>query len=410
MKSRWLGLVLAAGKGTRMESDLAKVLHRVKETTLLGHVLNLAAALPIEKTIVVVGHQAADVEAAHAAWKVGFALQEPQLGTGHAVMAAAPELRSEMAKLDASLESDQRVSLLVLYGDVPLLRARTLRELMERHDLENAGVTVLSARVRDPKGYGRIIRGADGRFARITEDRDLTAAQRPIDEINSGIYTFALAPLLEALGELRADNAQKEYYLTDTLEIMAKAGHGVSVFLLDDEEEISGINTKAQLLEAEAVLDRRERSGDQDGCEVCTLLRTRPDLVLERHGELVLALAPHPYNAGHLWIFPDRHLVSFESLVDREGRALWNLAARGERWLEEAFHPQGFNQGYNSGRAGQHLVMQVIPRWSGDANFMPLIAGVNLLPESIEGTRARLLEARARMDAAVGDSPLKEEA
>jgi len=398
MKTRWLGLVLAAGKGTRMESDLAKVLHPIAGRSLLDHVLDLADELPIEKTIVVVGHQAKEVEAAHRGRGVGFALQEPQLGTGHAVMAAADGLRREMAAIEAKKAPEERVGLLVLYGDVPLLRASTLRELMERHDLEQAGVTVLSARVPDPKGYGRILRDPAGRFRRITEDRDLAPEERAIDEINSGIYTFELAPLLHALGQLKADNAQKEYYLTDTLEIMARAGHPVSIFCLDDAEEISGINTKAQLAEAEVVLERRIAAGDVLGCEVCTLLRGRPELVLERHGAFVLALAPRPYNAGHLWVVPDRHVTSIESFSRAELEAFWALTARAERWLEFAFKPQGFNQGYNSGQVREHLRGHVIPRWSGDSNFLPLIGEVNLLADSLSGTRARLLEARARME------------
>ena len=145
-------------------------------------------------------------------------------------MVAAPLLETEPPDADC----------LVLYGDVPLLRASTLHELMERHRLEGNGVTVLTAEVEDPKGYGRILRDARGGFARITEDRDLEPEQRGIREINSGIYTFQLAPLLRALGSLRADNSQKEYYLTDALTVIRDAGLPVGVFLLGDAEEISG--------------------------------------------------------------------------------------------------------------------------------------------------------------------------
>ncbi|MCC7143302.1 MAG: NTP transferase domain-containing protein [Candidatus Eisenbacteria bacterium] len=391
MKRRWLALVLAAGKGTRMQSDLAKVLHRIGGQTLLGHVLDTAARLPIEKTVVVVGHQAEDVKTAHADYPVAYALQQPQLGTGHAVMMAAGELRRAASEL-----GDGPIGLLVLYGDVPLLRATTLRELIERHELDAAGVTVLTARVPEPKGYGRILRDAAGGFRRIVEDRDLAPEERSIDEINSGIYTYELAPLLEALTELRADNAQAEYYLTDTLEILARRGHRVGIYCLNDAAEIAGINTVAQLEEAEGVLAARHRSGDPDGCDVCHLLRSRDDLVLERHGRLALTLAPHPWNSGELWIVPDRHYSAYESLTAAEAEQMLALAARAERWLETAFAPQGFNSGYVSGRPGHHLTYQVIPRWAGDANFMPLVAGVNLLPESLQGTRARLWEHRPR--------------
>jgi len=180
----WIGLVLAAGKGTRMKSDRAKVLHEIEGKSLLGHVLDTAAELGLSRTIVVVGHQAEEVRGAHAAWEVETVLQEPQLGTGHAVIVAAPLLRGTPPDADC----------LVLYGDVPLLRATTLGELMERHRLEGNGVTVLTAEVDDPAGYGRVFRDAAGRFERIVEDRDLRPEDRGRREINSGIYAFPTTP------------------------------------------------------------------------------------------------------------------------------------------------------------------------------------------------------------------------
>ncbi len=382
----WITLILAAGKGTRMRSDLAKVLHEIRGRTLLDHVLDLARRLPTSRTIVVVGHQAEEVETRHAGPGIEFVLQEPQLGTGHAVMAASPLLSSD----------DPEADLLVLYGDVPLLRETTLRELMERHRLEGNGVTVLTARVPDPTGYGRILRDAGGRFREIVEDRDLAPEMRSIDEINSGIYAFSLKPLLQALARLRADNAQGEYYLTDALTAIREAGRAVGIVCLSDPEEISGINTVDQLREAEAILARREESGTGE-CAVCELLRKRADLVLERRDQIVALLCPEPYNSGHLWIVPERHLVSGESLTEAEARGIFALAQEAEGWLDESYHPQGFNHGYNSGRPGEHFTFEVIPRWSGDANFMPLIAGMNILPETIEGSRRHILEARARL-------------
>lgn len=389
---RWVSLVLAAGKGTRMKSDLAKVLHEIDGRSLLGHVLDTAATLPLSRTIVVVGHQAEEVERRHAPDGVEFALQQPQLGTGHAVMVAAPLLETEPPDADC----------LVLYGDVPLLRASTLHELMERHRLDGNGVTVLTAEVDDPKGYGRIIRDEQGGFRCITEDRDLDPKQRGIREINSGIYTFQLAPLLRALGELRADNSQKEYYLTDALSVIRDAGLPVGVFLLGDPEEISGINTPEQLDDAAAVLARR-RADPAEGCPACALL-SREESVLERRDGAVIVLAPRPYNAGHIWIVPEQHLVSWESLPPATQDHLLSLAAEVEGWLEEAYHPQAMNLGYNSGAAGEHLVVQVVPRWTGDANFMPLFAGVNILPETPEGTRRHILEARDRLAAGGRDA------
>jgi bifunctional UDP-N-acetylglucosamine pyrophosphorylase / glucosamine-1-phosphate N-acetyltransferase len=390
-RRRWVCLVLAAGKGTRMNSDLAKVLHEIDGRSLLGHVLDTAARLPLGRTVVVVGHQAEEVKRRHASAGLEFALQEPQLGTGHAAMVAVPLLEDEGPDADC----------LVLYGDVPLLRVSTLDELMERHRIDGNGVTVLTAEVADPRGYGRIVRDGDGRFLRITEDRDLAPGERGIREINSGIYAFRLGPLREALGLLRADNAQREYYLTDALTLIRNAGLPVGVFLLADPEEISGINTPGQLAEAAAVLARR-RADPAEGCAACALL-ARDDLVLERRDGMVLVPAPRPYNSGHLWIVPDRHFVSWESLDAEMSVRLLDFAADAERWLEEAYHPHAFNLGYNSGAAGEHLVLQIAPRWTGDANFMPLFAGVSILPETPEGTRRRILECRARLAGAAGD-------
>ena len=395
---RRIGLVLAAGKGTRMKSDLAKVLHEFDGRTLLGHVLETAGRLMLDRTVVVVGHQAEQVQSRHGADGVDFVRQEPQLGTGHAVMGAAPLLAAE----------PDHAELLVLYGDVPNLRETTLLELFERHRLEGNGVTVLTAELEHPAGYGRVLRDGAGRFDRIVEDRDLSPEQRGEREINSGIYVFQLGPLRSALGELRADNAQKEYYLTDALTIIRQRGLPVGILRLGDEEEIAGINTPEQLAEAAAVRARR-RQNPEEGCPVCRTLRERSDLLLFERAEATVLLAPSPYNCGHLWIAPRRHVVSFLSLREDETGILFQLAAEVERWLDEAYHPQAFNLGYNSGRAGEHLVLQVIPRWSGDANFMPLVGGANILPQSLAGSRKQIEEARGRLDPAGRSGPLREE-
>lgn len=380
MTIRWSALVLAAGKGTRMKSDLAKVLHRIEGRTLLQCVLDTAARLPLERTIVVIGHQADAVRAAHPDSRLSFALQEPQLGTGHAVMCARDQL-----------EGDEG-SLLVLYGDVPLLRPATLLELMERHETQENAVTVLTARLPDPSGYGRIVRNAEQRFHAIVEDRDLSPEQRGIDEINSGIYTFRIPPLLEALSALKNDNAQREYYLTDTLGWMRVQGFSCGIMELPDPVEISGINTPEQLEEAERVQrDRRAAGEGVLGCPVLDTLARRPELVLERRNGLVVALAPAPYTAGHLWITPGRRVVLAESLPPEELIDMLELARRAEGWLEAVFHPQGFNIGYNSGWSGRQLVLHVVPRWSGDANFMPVIGETRITPETVAETKARIL-------------------
>lgn len=384
---RWIGLVLAAGRGTRMRSDLAKVLHTIDGRTLLTHVLDTAADLGLARTVIVVGHQAAEVRRGHERAGVEAVLQEPQLGTGHAVMVAEPALLGE----------PEDASLLVLYGDVPLLRPTTLLELMERHLLEENAATVLTALVPDPAGYGRIIRQDGGAFRAIVEDRDLEPGQKSISEINSGIYTFNLKLLLGVLGRLRADNSQKEYYLTDALGLLREDGHRIGISLLRDPGEISGINTPEHLAGAEAALLRR--GGDRTGCPVCEAIRGRPEgLLLERSDGIAVLLKPRPYNSGTLVVAPERHVVSQASLTGEEVERLWQAGRRGEAWLEEAYHPQAFNLGFNSGGPGEHLALQVIPRWTGDSSFLPLVAGINIVPETLEGSRLRILEARGRVE------------
>jgi bifunctional UDP-N-acetylglucosamine pyrophosphorylase/glucosamine-1-phosphate N-acetyltransferase len=387
MKQSWFALVLAAGKGTRMNSDLAKVLHPLGETTLLGRVLDTARHLPLDRVIAVVGHQADAVKQAYAGRGLLFALQQPQLGTGHAVICAREHLEG------------QGGSLLVLYGDVPLLRPATLLELMERHELSGNGVTVLTARLPDPSGYGRVLRDSGGRFLRIVEDRDLTPEQRSVDEINSGIYAFRIPLLLEALSRLRPNNAQGEYYLTDTLEWIRESGAPAGTMEVRDREEISGINTPEQLEQAREILEARRKAGEGAlGCPVLDLLESRPELILQEREGVVVSLAPNPYNCGHLWITPRRRVVFAETLAASERAQMMIYAQRAEQWLEQAFHPQGFNVGFESGRPGAQVVMHVIPRWAGDANFMTLIGGVNLLPETLEETRRRLQQVVGQTD------------
>lgn len=380
MKETWSTLILAAGKGTRMKSDLAKVLHPIDGKPLLTHVLDTAARLQMEKTIVVVGHQADAVKDAHAGYDLAYALQDPQLGTGHAVMCA----REHLEGLSGNL--------LVLYGDVPLLRPATLHELMERHELGNNGVTVLTARLEDPTGYGRVFRDENGGFLRIVEHKDLVPDELGNDEINSGIYTFRIEALLEALSQLKNDNAQGEYYLTDTLEMIRESGLPAGIMEISDPEEISGINTPDQLADAAAVRANRIAAGEgRWGTPVLDVLEAHGDeLILTKRDGMIVALSPHPYNAGHLWITPEEPTVFFETLSSEARERLFALGREAEGWLEEAYQPQGFNLGFDSGGKGQ-LVMHVVPRWTGDSNFMPVIAGVNVLPEDLPATREKLL-------------------
>lgn len=235
-------LVLAAGMGKRMQSDLAKVLHEMAGRPLLAHVIETLDLLGVGRQVIVIGHQRDKVRAAFAHRDdLEWAVQAEQRGTGHACMMAEPAL-DEFAG-----------TLLVVCGDTPLLTATTLHQLLETHAASGAAVTVLSMRLADPKGYGRIVRSADGvGIERIVEEKDTDATQKAIDEVNSGIYAFSYPALVSVLGRLTADNSQGEYYLTDTVSLMQAQGLAAAVQCAADHRELLGINTPDQLAEAEA--------------------------------------------------------------------------------------------------------------------------------------------------------------
>jgi len=248
--SRELGaVVLAAGLGTRMKSATAKVLHTLGGQPLLRYPLAALGALDPDRVIVVVGHQADAVRAVaeHAGLRgLATALQAEQHGTGHAVRCAAPAL--------AGFAGD----VLILYGDAPLVRAGTLRRLLDHHRATDADLTLLTMRFRDPRGYGRIVRDGGGRVSRIVEERDASEAERAITEVNPGFYCVRAPVLLPLLAQLRADNAQGEYYLTDIVELAARRGHAIESVETDRPDELAGINSRAELARAEEQL-RAER-------------------------------------------------------------------------------------------------------------------------------------------------------
>ena len=235
-------VVLAAGKGTRMKSADPKVLHRAGGLPLIEHVLRTADTLRPATTVVVVGHLADRVKAGLGK-RLGlrFALQDPQLGTGHALLQAEPHLAGASG------------TVVLLSGDVPLLRPATLQALVDTHRARGAAATVLTARVAGEHEYGRIVR-EDGRIAAIVEHKDATPAQRAIDEINSGIYAFALEPLFAALKSIGAANAQGEYYLPDLVGIYRAQGRTVETVVLDDPREILGVNSRRELADVTAIL------------------------------------------------------------------------------------------------------------------------------------------------------------
>jgi bifunctional UDP-N-acetylglucosamine pyrophosphorylase/glucosamine-1-phosphate N-acetyltransferase len=238
---------MAAGLGTRMKSKRAKVLHELGGAPLIAHVVRAAEALQPRTILVVVGHQAEEVEHAVLA-EVGelasFAVQAKQRGTGDAVESARSELE----------HSDSLV--LVLSGDVPLIKIETLRKFIEHHQKAGADCSILSVRLENPTGYGRIIRDESGAFQKIVEQRDADDAQRQVKEINSGIYCFDSKELFRALRKVEPANDQGEYYLTDVAEIILRSGGTVSVYLHNDAREVSGINTRAELAEFENLIRR----------------------------------------------------------------------------------------------------------------------------------------------------------
>ena len=238
-------VVLAAGKGTRMKSDLAKVLHPLADRPLLDHVLTTIRAAGVDRTVVVVGHQAADVEASCQGSGLDFVLQEPQLGTGHAVQMAVPKL-------------DPKGFCVVLAGDVPLLRPETLRRLIKETLDQDAAAVVLTCVVPDAGAYGRIVKDQDGRVLRIVEAKDATDEEMAIREYNTGVFCFRTDLMIQALENLTTQNVQGEYYLTDTVAWLVGQGHPVLATSTDDPGEVAGINTVDQLAGAEEYLKNRE--------------------------------------------------------------------------------------------------------------------------------------------------------
>jgi bifunctional UDP-N-acetylglucosamine pyrophosphorylase/glucosamine-1-phosphate N-acetyltransferase len=238
-------VVLAAGKGTRMKSDLAKVLHPLAGKPMLSHVLATLRETSIERTIVVVGHQAERVRAVCTDPDLKCVLQEPQLGTGHAVQVAAPHLQ-----LDGFT--------LVLNGDVPLMRSLTIQKLLQQCQQQDVAAAVLTCQVADAGAYGRIVKDAAGRLLQIVEARDATPAQLGIGEFNTGVYCFRTSDLMFALSRLTNDNDQQEYYLTDTIAHLVAAGRPVVAVVGDDPDEVVGINTVAELAAAERLYLSRQ--------------------------------------------------------------------------------------------------------------------------------------------------------
>jgi bifunctional UDP-N-acetylglucosamine pyrophosphorylase/glucosamine-1-phosphate N-acetyltransferase len=235
-------VILAAGQGTRMKSRLPKVLHPIAGRPMIQHVLRTAESVSPATITLIVGHRADAVRERLKGWSnLQFALQEPQLGTAHALQQAEPVLAGRTG------------TVVLLSGDVPLLRPDALRRLVETHQAAGAAATVMTAIVERPYGYGRIVR-TDGRIARIVEERDASPAERQIREINSGIYAFDLAPLFDALRGIASQNAQGEFYLTDLIAIYRRRKLPVETLLNEHPHEIRGINSRTELAEVSRIV------------------------------------------------------------------------------------------------------------------------------------------------------------
>jgi bifunctional UDP-N-acetylglucosamine pyrophosphorylase/glucosamine-1-phosphate N-acetyltransferase len=308
-------LILAAGLGTRMKSGRAKVLHELGGLPLITYVCRAAQSLSPGKIYVVVGHGAAEVEKA-VLTEVGdgaaFVTQTKQRGTGDAVMAAHEQLENK----------DSLV--LVLSGDVPLIRASTLESFVAQHRASEAACSILSVRLENPTGYGRIVRDEKDQFLRIVEQKDASPEEQKVKEINSGIYCFAARQLFAALKRVKPSNQQGEFYLTDVPEILLSDGEKVNVYLHGDAREVSGINTRAELAEFENLLRRN----------------TTRKLMLE---------------AGVTFLDPSHTYISAEALVGRDCVIHPNVSIEGKSVIGEGCEIRSGTRITNS-RLGNNVV------------------------------------------------------
>jgi UDP-N-acetylglucosamine diphosphorylase/glucosamine-1-phosphate N-acetyltransferase len=235
-------VILAAGKGVRMQSDLPKVFHRVLGKPLLQYVIETVKKLSPEIICIVVGYKKEYIIDYFKDFGVVFVEQKQQLGTGHAVLQAESQLAAFSGEV------------LVLNGDMPLIKERTLRALIDFHRQKGSQATVLTAKIGDPGDFGRIVRGREGEIIKIVEKKDASAAELKINEINTGTFCFNAQSLAVALKKVDCDNAQREYYITDTIELLRAQGQAVFAYLTEEAREAVGVNTKEELAVLEKLL------------------------------------------------------------------------------------------------------------------------------------------------------------
>ncbi|CAM4517699.1 bifunctional UDP-N-acetylglucosamine pyrophosphorylase/glucosamine-1-phosphate N-acetyltransferase [Paenibacillus endophyticus] len=239
-----MAIVLAAGQGKRMKSKLYKVMHPVCGKPMVGHVLDVVKEAQAERAVVIVGHGAEMVKS-YLGDRAEYVLQEQQLGTGHAVRQAE------------ALLGDEEGTTIVICGDTPLVKAATITAMLELHQTSGAAATVLTAAFADPTGYGRVIRGTDGTVQRIVEQKDCSAEEADVKEINTGTYCFDNKKLFAALAKVTNNNAQGEYYLPDVIGIYREAGESVQGYCTTDLAEAIGVNDRVALAEAEGFMRER---------------------------------------------------------------------------------------------------------------------------------------------------------
>ena len=275
----YAALILAAGKGTRMKSKVCKVLHTIAGRPMISYVIDAVRLLGFERIVLVVGHQADEVQKSISPDGLEFVLQEPQLGTGHAVAASAGRLR------------DFDGNALILCGDIPLIRSETLQDFRSYHERQESRVTVMTASVDDPKGYGRIIRNRNGTIDRIVEEADANSEEKGAKEINTGIYLVDAHLLYSLVDRIQPENAQGEYYLTDIVAEAAKERIPAHACLLQNPVEATGINTRSELAYASQIIWNRKR---QDMMAACVTMQDPASVYVDDLAQVGRDTVIHP--------------------------------------------------------------------------------------------------------------------
>jgi UDP-N-acetylglucosamine pyrophosphorylase len=236
-------IILAAGKGTRMKSDIAKVLHKIADKSMVAHVIDSANKAGLENFYVVVGHQAQKVkDEVNKYFKAQFVVQKKLLGTGDAVKAAIPGLKPSIKDV------------LILCGDVPLIKENTIKNLIDEHKKSQSKISILATKVDEPTGYGRIVLDEHHNLLCIKEEADASENEKKIKRVNTGIYCFDKELLVSVVDEIRPDNNQEEYYLTDVVEIAQRKHKKMVVITMDDPGQVMGVNTLEELEKAEYLI------------------------------------------------------------------------------------------------------------------------------------------------------------